>query len=766
MSYIKSRKHAAGALRSHPTMAVTAALAAGLAMNLPAHAQTAPANTAAMPEISVSGQADTADYKADTLSSPKFTEPLVDTTRTVTVIKESLFKEQVATTLTEALRNTPGVGTFYLGENGATSTGDAVFMRGFDASSSIFVDGIRDVSTISRDVFNIESIEVIKGPAGTDYGRTSPTGSINLVSKQPKLEDSAAGSVSLGTSSQRRVSADLNRRLEGWDGAAFRLNVVKQDSDVPGRDRVNNNRLGIAPSLAFGLNTDTRVFLNFLHVEQHNIPDGGVPTIGLPGYTSPDPARSYITNAGKVRSSNFYGTTSDFDNAQSNMLTGKIERDLGNGAMLSNITRYGRTTHDYMLTSWTANNGSATAAPTLLTPDATNPATWTVARNLPTNVDQTNTIVANQTNIRGESTAFGLKHSWTGGVELSREEQVNYGFNAQNVNGAGSWPAANLYNPDPNVSGYTRTRNGVRSVGETKTIAAYAFDTIKLSERWAINGGLRYDHYKTDYQSSGGGITPIDLSKSGNLFGWKLGALYKPAENGSIYAAYGVSAQPPGGNNFLLSAAANNANNSAYDPQKAKSAEVGTKWDLLNKQLGVAATLYRTEVTNEITQDPVSPTTYLQTGKKRVQGVELSAVGQITKAWAISSGFTTMNTAVTSGANVGADGASNALNYTPKVAFTVWSTYKTPLGVTVGGGARYNGKLQRGSDGAVGTPKYTDSYVVFDAVASYRVNKNLDLQLNIYNLFDKEYVAAINKSGFRYTPGVARYALLSANFRF
>lgn len=781
MSYIKSRKHAAAVSRPHP-IAMTAALAAGLALQLPAGAQTPTGRAATLPEISVPGQADSSDYKADALSSPKFTEPLVDTTRTVTIIKESLFREQVATTLTEALRNTPGVGTFFLGENGNTTTGDAVYMRGFDASSSIFIDGLRDTSTASRDVFNVESIEVIKGPSGSDYGRTSPTGSINLVTKQPRLENSAAGTLSLGTSHQQRVTADLNRRLEGWgEGTAFRLNVMQQNSDVPGRDHVKNERFAIAPSLAFGLNTDTRVFLNFLHARQNSVPDGGVPTIGLPGYTAPNAATNgtgltqaqlnQLNTSGRVRSRNFYGTSDDFDDATTNMLTAKVERELGNGMLLTNTTRYGRTEHDYMLNAFML-TGATLTSPTPTSP----PSTWSLARTLPTNVDQINTIIANQTNIRGNSTAFGFGHSWTAGVELSREEQENYSFAARvaptATNPGNSASPTNLYNPDWNSTGYSRNKLNGSALGVTKTAALYAFDTLKLSNRWSVNAGLRFDRYKTDYHSNEFTATAaspqVVASKSGSLFGWKLGALYKPADNGSIYAAYGVSQQPPGGTAFALAAqtAGNNANNPNYDPQKAKTAELGTKWELVEKQLAVNAALYRTEVSNDIMADPVSPTIFVQTAKKRVQGVELAAVGQVTKAWSVNAGFTTMHTAVTNGPNVGADAGSNALNYTPKSAFTLWTTYKTPFGLTVGGGARYNGKLQRGTDGASGTPKYTDSYVVFDAMASYQVTRNVALQLNVYNLFDKDYVANINKSGYRYTPGAPRYALLSANIRF
>ncbi|MFN9472321.1 TonB-dependent receptor plug domain-containing protein, partial [Acidovorax sp.] len=166
-TYIKSRKHpAAGARVNSVGMAAAAAL---VALGMPAQAQTASSGT--LPEVKVESAGD-AGYKAGTVSSPKFTQPLLDTPQTISVVKEQVLREQAASTLTEALRNTPGASTFFLGENGNTSTGDAIYMRGFDSSSSIFVDGVRDLGAVSRDVFNIQQVEVVKGPAGTDNGRT------------------------------------------------------------------------------------------------------------------------------------------------------------------------------------------------------------------------------------------------------------------------------------------------------------------------------------------------------------------------------------------------------------------------------------------------------------------------------------------------------------------------------------------------------------------------------------------------------------------
>jgi catecholate siderophore receptor len=148
-----------------------------------------------------------------------------------------------------------------------------------------------------------------------------------------------------------------------------------------------------------------------------------------------------------------------------------------------------------------------------------------------------------------------------------------------------------------------------------------------------------------------------------------------------------------------------------------------------------------------------------------VEGLEIGVIGEISPVWNVSAGYTIMNTSVTNGPAVTQAGNED-LSYTPKQAFTSWTTYKLPFGWTVGGGARFVGSLQRGTDSAIGTPTYVQSYWVYDAMASYKISKNMDLQLNAFNLTDKEYVASINKSGYRYIPGTPRTFRLTANIKF
>lgn len=750
MTYIKNRKHAQPRFKPGMSAAIAGAFL------LPAIAQ---AQQTQLPSVEVTSTQENA-YKADRASSPKYSQPLVDTPQTLTVIKKQLIDQQGATTLTEALRNTPGVGTFFLGENGNTSTGDAIYMRGFDSSSAIFVDNVRDLGSISRDMFNIEQVEVLKGPAGADNGRGSPTGSINLVTRQPMMSDAFSSSLTYGSGSQKRATADWNKVINEDQGMAVRLNLMKQDSGVPGRHEVNKDRYGIAPSLAFGLNSPTRVFLNYLHIGQDNVPDGGVPTIGLPGYSSPDPARPFIANAPRVNPSNFYGSVNDFDKIQSDMLTARVEHDFSPTVKLQNTTRYGKTTQDYLLTSFMASGVASNGRPAgLNTPSPTNLSGWTLARNLPTRKDQRNEILTNQTNVSAELQTGSIRHALVGGVEVTQEKQHAASFTA-----SGTLPAANLYNPNPHFStqGFSIPQTGYND-GKTDTVSAYLFDTLKFNEQWSINAGVRADHYRTNYFSNAAGVI-TDLSTSGNLFNWKLAGIYKPTSYSSVYALYATSQQPPGGANFSLSPTANSASSPTFAPQKTKTTEIGTKWDLLNKKLAVTAALYRTEVENEVEQDPTS-SLYFQTGKKRVEGLELGVTGEITPNWAVSAGYSLMNTRVVSGKTTTQSGENN-LAYTPTQAFTSWTTYTLPHGFTLGGGARYVSSLLRGTDGAVGTPQYANAYWVVDAMAGYVVNKNLDLQLNLYNLFNKDYVAAINKSGYRYTPGSPRAISLTANIKF
>ena len=774
---ISSRKHPVARKAPLPTLSA-AALLTGLGLAAPlAQAETAADQPAELDRINVHGQR----YSAERLASPKFTQPLQDTPQTIQVITGDLFNQQGATTLTEALRNSPGVGTFYAGENGNTSTGDAIYMRGFDTSSSIFVDGVRDLGSVSRDVFNTEQVEVTKGPAGTDNGRSAPTGAINMVSKRAFLGEALSATATAGSDGQKRATADWNQSLSGLPGSALRLNALWQDSDVAGRDHVVDKRWGLAPSLGFNLDGATRAYLNLLYVKQDNVPDGFVPTIGLPGWT-PQPGLEQLAGH-PVDPRNFYGTRQDHDDVEARQATLIVEHDFSDTVRLANTARWGETRQDYLLSAFMSTGGNAgnPLAGNIKWTDIDDLSTYTLARSNNTFKDQTNKILTDQLNLRADFATGRVEHNLSTGLELTLEEQ-----DSRNFASIGARPPASLGHPDWNDTGdLAWSHNGTGSQGRTDTASLYLFDTLKFTENFLLTAGVRADRYKTEYSSTaicndgsgrgavpcngaavGSAVTTVDTDSRDTLFNWKLGALYKVGDTVSVYANYALSQQPPGGANFQLADAAGSANSVDADPQKARTVEVGNKWVFLDQALAVDLALFQTDVTNEINSQVLddfgNPT---QTGEKKVTGVELSAVGSITDNWAISAGYTRMNTRVTEGPDIAQDGTAN-LTYNPDEAFTGWTSYRFPFGLTVGGGARYSGRMHRGTDGAVGTPEYAKSYTVWDAVVSYDVNDHVSLRLNAYNLFDKEYVAAINKSGYRYTPGTPRTFLLSADLRF
>ena len=768
MAYIKSRKHAAP---RQSTLSSTAAIGL-MAMALPVAAQNAepPKKPDAAPEVTlpaVKAKATTTpevDYKADTVASPKFTQPLVDTPQTITVIKKDVLQQQVATSLSEALRNTPGI-TMQLGENGNTTTGDSIFMRGFDTTNSIFVDGIRDLGAISRDTFNIEQIEVVKGPSGSDNGRGASSGYVNLVSKAPTLEAFNSGSVSIGTSNRLRATADLNTPLDlGIPGSALRLNVMAQDYGTPGRDEVKNKRFGFAPSLVFGLGTPTRATFNYLFVDQKNRPDGAVSTFGLPGYNYPAG-----TSGPAVDSKNYYGSLNDFDDVTLHMFTSKIEHDFNPGTVLRNTTRLGHTEQDYVLTGVNTVNAPSTAVPYL-----------NVTRSRQGR-HQTNDILTNQTNLSTEFATGSVKHSLSTGIEFIYERQSQ--TNAQTLTNT-TLPAslqqsvADLYNPSTGDVFLDPPYKGAYTKGSTLSAAVYAFDTLKLSEQWLINGGLRWEKFHTETNGSTFTAATATASESlvqnapagltDDLLSWKLGAVFKPTADGSIYVTVSNAYQPPGGANFSLSAAAGNQANPSTDPQEGSNIEIGTKWDLFGGKLAATAAIYRAENENEVITDSTTGGSPAAVGKRRVDGVELALIGQVTPALNLSAGLAYMDPKILRGVSSGTSQTQGSvIVYSPKVTFSSWASYKLPLGVTLGGGVRYVDTVARTSSQATPTNLVnTESYWVADAMASYDINKNISLQLNVNNLFDKEYVASLNNGGSRYQPGQPRNALLTANFKY
>ncbi|MGB4074221.1 catecholate siderophore receptor Fiu [Pseudomonas sp.] len=766
---IRSRKH-------HKSSHLAALIAAAVPVMAFAAQDGSTQNELSLPATNVTSTAEV-PYKATRSANSKLTQPLLDTPKTIQVIKKEVLREQGANSLMEALRNTPGI-TMQLGENGNTSAGDTFTMRGFSTQNATFVDGVRDLGAVSRDVFNLEQVEVVKGAAGSDIGRGASSGYINLISKLPTLTDETFGTLGYGTADKSNLTADINRQL--GDTSAFRLNLMRRDGDVDGRDYVDNSSYGVAPSIAFGLDTASRLYVYSQHVHQDNTPDGGIPTIDMEGFKSnlanaTQAAR--LNSGGKVDSDNYYGSKGDYERIDADMLSIKFEHDLNDVTTIRNLSRWGVSDNDRVLTGI-----NAMAAPTA------NPDSWTVARTRQL-LDQQNEILANQTNLTTEFFTFGLRNDLSAGMELMSEKQrtESAATALQVIDGvtyaAVAVPNANLYDPNVHDVMGKPYKTGAFVDGKTETAALYVFDTLHLNEQWSVNAGMRYEHYKTE--TDGASLvaiaatpatndyllTPSSLDASDNLLSWNAGLVFKPLENGSIYLAYANSQTPPGSGNFSLSSSESSADNPGLDPQETKHVELGTKWDLLDERLNVTLAAYRTENENQVSYDSIAQV-YFQEGKTRVDGVELALVGQLTNFWQVSAGVAHMETKQMDQASFSATSGvsqTSGVRWSPDLTATLWTSY-TLGDVTLGGGARYVSDQDRyvvaGVDSGTQNMPEIPSYWVADAMAAYRVNKNLNLRVNLYNLTDEEYIESLNNSGARARLGAPRSAMFTTELSF
>lgn len=730
------------------------------------------------------------DSHGSPISSPKFTEPVKDTPVTIDVIPQAVYAQQGATTLSDVLRNTPGI-TFFAGEGGSANRtgGDSFYLRGFDTSNSIYIDGVRDEGAVTRDTFNIEQVEVVKGPSA-ENGRGGTAGYVNLVSKVPQASAFDLATLSYafdehGADGNFRATADLNLPLGDnvAKGAAFRVNLMGQDGGVPGRDLAEKNRWSAAPSLALGLGTSTRVFASYQHTRENNLPDYGLPSTIVDG--SAPAAYAYLYAPG-VDPHNYYGFANfDREHITNDNVTARVEHDFSAQLKINNQTRYSATDRWVEATSPSSN--------------ATTPqGQVTLAQGI---YQTCNTILSNQTNLRFDVNTGPVAHALTGGLELSRETADNPIWAVVPNGVANPSYLVSIYSPDTHPSSllnYAPHKTGSATDTKIDTGAIYAFDTAKIGSKWELSGGLRLEHYDLDETSVTAAspaiastparpatdTTPatastaavaavpfssIELRAKKSVPAWRAGVVYKLTQSGSLYGSVSTAQRPPGtsGNTNTLSTTATSADNPLLAPQKATNYELGTKWDLFGERLLATAAVFRSVNSNVPGADPITGLVD-QTSDQTVEGIEFNATGKLTDNWLVLAGVAFMHSKVSALISTNAQGLT--LPLLPKESGNVWTTYRLPFGVTLGGGAQYMGATKRLQ--ATTAPTATtfsssvEAYWVFNALASYEVTKHITIRLNVNNLFDREYVASLNNNGYRLNLGTPRSYLLSVDLKF
>src|SRR5262245_14594514 len=636
-----------------------------------------------------------------TASSPKYTEPLRDTPQTITVIPKTVIEEQGVTTLRDVLRNVPGL-TMTAGEGGAPA-GDNLTLRGFSARNDIFIDGARDLGPQSRDPFNLEQVEVAKGPGSAFTGRGSAGGSINLVSKAPTVNRFFAGAISGGSDATKRFTGDINLPIK--DRTAFRLNFMAHDSGVAGRDVVVNQRWGVAPSILFGLGTRTRLTLSYYYVGQDNISDYGIPWVPATN----NALLEFRDKPAPVPRDTFYGFRDrDHEKLRSDLATVKIERDFNDSTTLRNQLRFGYSSRDSLATPPRFANNNST----------------TVNRELRSWIAEDRAF-DNQTDLRSRFSTGKIEHSLVTGVALTYE-------NNQRQNRSAPSATTTVLNPSPDdVYAGVITLDPRFGDITGKSAALYAFDTVKLSKYVELNGGLRFDRFDVDgvnvtnvTPATPTGYAPV--TRLDEMVSWRGGIVVKPKEEGSIYLSYATSISPS------LEGLSYNPANTALDPEKTYNLELGSKWDLVGERLSVNAAIFNVNKTNARTTDPVTNLVTLD-GDVRVRGIELGASGGITRALRVFGAYTLLDTELVESNNPAEVG--RRLQNTPRNSFNVWATYLLPHRITLGGGPRFVGRRFGNNTNT----RQVDAYWLLDAMASFPLGRHLDLRVNLFNLTNDYY---------------------------
>lgn len=685
-------------------------------------------------------------YAVKELSDPKRTLPVLDTPATVTVVADKLLEEQGRRTLRDSLRNITGV-SFQAGEGNPPGGGDSFSVRGFSGRDDIFVDGIRDPGNYFRDPFYADRIEVTKGPASAYAGRGNIGGTVNIVTRQPDMDMTTATDLSIGTHDQYRATGDINIPISQDLGIAFRINGMAHSADEPGRDHVKNERWAIAPSLGFGLDTATRVTMNYLHLEQNDQPDFGIPNArnrtlagsGLEGRPSP------------VRRSNYYGYSNDYLDVVTDMGTVKIEHDFSDAVSIQNQTRYARVRNDSII-----------SAPRFVGNVTTlNANTQALGNRKPR--FQTDKLFINQTNLTLKFGSDTVRHTTVAGLEIVDESIENR--RRLDTNG----PATNLFNP---VFGAAPAIafNGTRARIDTDTVAAYVFHTMEIGDSWRITGGLRYDDVDTRVRGIDDlGNTPgfvVDVSRGDQEWSGNAAVIYKPSENSSLYVAYGTAFEPSGRSEVVQVAGGNNAPPTAFSafdvaPETGEAFEAGAKYALMDGELELSAAVFQITRNNARTPgiNPGDPAIVLD-GEQRVRGFELQAVGAVTPDWNIFAGYSYLDGKVVKSNR--AFEVGQRLDNTPKHSVALWTSYDVTGELTIGGGLQHVGKRRSNVQESATTGNFAvtvPAYTVVDAFAEYRVNAYATVRLNVYNVGNEYYFQSFSSA--QSIPSASRNALLT-----
>ncbi len=690
--------------------------------------------TTSVSSVTVKGQPPEG-YKADEPSLSKLTESVIDTPQMLSITPRQVIDDRAATSLTDVFRNSSGIS---LGAGESSWQGTNLSIRGFNARNDMYLDGMRDFGSYTRDPFDLEEVELLQGPSSILFGRGSTGGVLNQVSKSPTLNGFIHAEAVGGTDSMARGTLDFDAPLPGLgEGAAFRVAAMAHTQDFTDRDQVRYRRDGIAPSLAFGLGTANRLTLSYFYQWEDDIPDYGLP------YFRGAPA--------PVAQNNFYGFDSDFLHTQANVGTARFEHDFSPDVTFRDQLRYADYGRHWRDTEPQVITTGVTAATPL--------ASILVNRALQGGTSR-ETFLQNQMDVSAILHTGAIEHHLAAGWEIGPESSKPTYDNGLNI------PSTSLLTPNEGqpFSGIDFARVKVSTTANT--VGAYVIDTLKLGPQWDVSGGVRWDRFSSHYVAQffsptlstlGQPTTNQDVHEVDQKPCWRGSIVYKPMANGSIYFDYSTSFNPSAeALSQIVAVRSFNVGNIGLAPEENETFEVGTKWNLLANRLQLQSAIFRDEKTNARVPDPTNSAFNILAGDQRVQGAEVELAGKLTDLWNVTASYTYLD-GKTIKTVPGGPPLNSPLFNAPQNSAAFWTTYQLPANVQIGGGLNY---LSRRFASLTTTPfTSVPGYTTLDLMAKWQATSHIRLQVNINNLTDKFYYDQIH--GFHVIPGEGRTALFT-----
>ena len=626
--------------------------------------------------------------------------------QSINIVTAKTLQEESVTSMQDALKNVPGI-TLNAGEG--TARGDSVNLRGFPAFNDFFLDGIRDAGIYTRDVFDLQTLEVLKGPSAILFGRGSTGGVINQVTKAAQLDPIQEAILQVGTNDEVRGTGDIDMPI--GPSTAFRMNFMAQRAGIADRDDVLNRRWGIAPTITYGINEPDTISLSYLHQEEDDKPDNGIPFLN--GSPAPGPRGAD------------YGLLSDYFKTSVDVLTLHARHEFDEDYSVTNTFRAA----NYRFNNNRNFPNFGDDIPTATTPlDDIK-----VGRDAPysSGIQQN---ITDQLDFHGHFETGFVTHDLTVGFELGREtndlDRYNNPFNSNN-----NWiPETPLLDPNPGQQvPYTLLVKSAQHTAAHEE-AAYFTDTAHIGEYVDLIAGLRYDRFDATFSQDNFAsaqnpkpAAPSNFGRTDNIPSPRFALVVKPTQDMSFYFSYGTSFDPS------AEALSLTAGTAAIGPVKAQNYEVGAKMDWLDGKLTTTAALFRTEVTNAQINDPEHPGVIILAGNQQVDGVELNATGHITQDWEILAGFTYLDPRTSYNPTPGVTG--RLLINSARAAANLWTEYYIDDHWEIGTGGNFLGRRYADLANTATIP----SYWLWNSMVEYKVNDNYSLQMNINNILDRVY---------------------------